>query len=138
MKLYLDTNIWIDYLDEKRENHGKALRLFDKIQKEGHIIIVSELHIYETKVNGYYDPFEKTKNELWKKSLCKGIKVEADDKEEAKELDAVFNRGKADFLHMLTAKRQNCVAISSDQDWEDIAKVLGMSNFTYESFFRYF
>ena len=138
MKLYLDTNIWIDYLDKTRKNHSNAVKLFNKIKKEKHLVFVSELHIYETKVHKYYDEFEKAKNKLWKQGLCIGIKVSYDDKNKAKKLNDTMNYGKADCLHCLVAKRKGAILVSSDSHWEEIASSLGMRNFDYKLFFEYF
>jgi predicted nucleic acid-binding protein len=138
MKLYLDANVWIDYLDRNREDHRKAARLFRLAEKRKHVIIVSELHIYETRVHGYYRAFEKEKNRLWKAGLCRGFKVLEEDKENAKKLDIAANRGKADCLHVLTAKRAGAILVSGDSDWDEIAGLLGMKNFGYDEFFRYF
>ena len=138
MKIYLDTNIWFDYLNEKRKNHRNAVKLFEKIKKEKHLIFVSELHIYETKVHNYYDSFEKFKNKLWKQGLCRGIKVSLDDKNQAKKLNDSMQYGKADCLHVLVAKRKGAILVSSDSHLKEIASSLGMRNFDYKLFFKYF
>ena len=42
MKLFLDTNILIDFLDEKRENNKIAKNFFDLLLEGDHDVVISE------------------------------------------------------------------------------------------------
>ena len=72
---YLDTCVWIASFDFEDSGHETAVELFEKIESCKDVIIVSSVHIKETKNKGYYKVYEKKKNELYKKGLCKGVKI---------------------------------------------------------------
>jgi len=132
MKFYLDTNIWIDYLNKKRTNHSNAIKLFNKIKRKNHLILITELHIYETKITGYYNSFEKIKNELWKQGLCKGIKIKKENRIKAINLNNKKDLGVADYLHLLTALKEKAIPISNDKHWKKISKIINYNSYSYK------
>ena len=71
MKLYLDTNIWIDYLDKKRIMHKQAFNLFEKITEKKHLVLISKIHMHELGKYGLFKEFNEIKNNLYKKGFCK-------------------------------------------------------------------
>ncbi|MFW5902379.1 MAG: hypothetical protein ACOCTT_00650 [archaeon] len=55
MNFYLDTNIWIDKLNQERRNHGRAKELFRKLRKREDRILVTWVHDKEMRNVGYYE-----------------------------------------------------------------------------------
>jgi len=130
MNFYLDTNIWIDYFDNKRAYHREAVKLLNKIKKLNGLILVTELHIYETSKCGYYEDYEKIKNLLYSKGLCKGVKISINERKKAKSLDEKMSYGVADYLHIVVGVREKAMMISNDKHWKKIGKIINYPVFT--------
>ncbi|MFH0986883.1 MAG: PIN domain-containing protein [Candidatus Micrarchaeota archaeon] len=138
MKLYLDTCVWIDFLDEEREGHRKAVKLFGLVQKENSEVLISKIHDYEMAKAGYRRLFKKIKEEMKQGGFCKETGINEEDKDSAIKLDSSLKCGVADCLHVLTAARGGAILVSSDFHWQEIADALGKQCFNYGLFFKYF
>ena len=133
MKFYLDSCIWIDYLDFKRENHNKAVELFNKIISRKDLIIVSKVHFREMHATGYFEKFNKIKNKLFEEGVLKGVKYSEQDYQTALRYNEYLNKGFSDCLHLIMAKNNKAKAISSDKHWQEIGQLINLRIFNYQT-----
>lgn len=120
-KLYVDTNIYLDYLLKRngKTNFAEhAFKLFKRTISCEFRIVVSDHLIYEL---SKYVELEKTRILflMIKKKVDK-IRVEEQDKELAKQLDCHY----ADALHIVLAKKANAEMIitRNGSDFEHLFK----------------
>ena len=132
-KVFLDTNIVLDMLDEKRKNYILALNLMEKLINEDYEIFISEdmlstiyyisankeniLNFYKEIINDKYwriIPFEK---DVIKAAIDFALKNK-------KDLE--------DTLQCFVAKKYRCILITEDKKFVDC----GIKIFNYEGFLK--
>jgi predicted nucleic acid-binding protein len=114
-RLFLDTNIILDFLDKKRALHPQAKELFLKIIKEDYFIVISEdmlstiYYIHKNKSNAL-DFFETIIDE-WEI-----VPYEKDVITEAIKICKKTGQDLEDTLQCLSAKKHQCTyLITSDK-----------------------
>jgi len=125
MKFYLDTSIWLDFLENRNEpNFPKgdlAKELISKIINEDDKIIFSDNNAVELKTIGYSD-FEI--EELF--GTLPLIYVESTGKEIGKAKDLALKRNipKRDALHALIARDNNALLITFDNHFNKLIDIV--------------
>ena len=125
MKFYLDTSIWLDFLENRNEpNFPKgdlAKELISKIINEDDKIIFSDNNAVELKTIGYSD-FEI--EELF--GTLPLIYVESTGKEIGKAKDLALKRNipKRDALHALIARDNNALLITFDNHFNKLIDII--------------
>lgn len=132
MRFYLDSNVWIDYLDVRRGDHEKAVKLFEEVRKRNHVIVFSRVHHKEMRNAGYFEGFEKLKNELFKSGFCWGVSYSEGDYQVAQRHDELLRVGYSDILHVIIAKSKKALPVSSDAHWKTAGEALGVRVYDYE------
>jgi len=128
-RLYLDTNIIIDMIDNKRENHHLAKELILKLVKDGYEVYFSEdmittiyyilrgnevvLYFFKNAINEWnIVPFDK---KVIKESIDFSLKYQTD---------------LEDTLQCFCAKENGCILLTSDKKFIDC----GVKILTYDEF----
>jgi len=132
-RVFLDTNILIDLLNEKREKNYLAKKLIEKLINEDYEIFISEdmlSTVYyvvknQKKVLNFYKDIVYDK--YWHI-----VPFEKEVIEEAIEFSLKNDNDFEDLLQCFTAKKYNAILITEDKKFVDCGiKVLG-----YEEFLR--
>lgn len=123
-KFYLDTAIWRDYFEDRKDNIrplGEFAFSFIKYCKEKkHAILYSEITLIELKdfqqeLNEFFDSFECI---VLKVSYSKEQAIEANNIEKQKNIP--YN----DALHAIIARDNNAVLITRDKHFEELQDIV--------------
>ncbi|MFA5796955.1 MAG: type II toxin-antitoxin system VapC family toxin [Candidatus Woesearchaeota archaeon] len=129
MKFYIDTNIWVDWFEDRKGFHGEPLgeyaeRLFAMIREQHDTIIVTNLIIYELEsqfsmeeINGMMRTF---------KEYIQYVSITEETKNTAKIIAQKRNIPQGDVIHALTAKEYDARLITRDIHYY---KLLDITNF---------
>ncbi|MFH1752140.1 MAG: PIN domain-containing protein [archaeon] len=126
---YLDTSIWRDYFED-RKNHIKplgelAFQFLKECKKRRFKLVYSDLVVFELK-KSYSD--EKIK-QLFSPFADNLVLAEISEKQrlEAVKLESIKDAHKADILHAIIARDEKAVLVSRDKHFDcltDIVEVL--------------
>lgn len=128
-KYYLDTSIWMDYYEDRRDpskNIGEiAYKLLCKLLASKSKIVVSTFLLKELetaysidKIRGITFPFEK---------LMEKIDVSEKQREEAKKIAKQRGIPVGDVIHAILVRDNNAILISRDKHFQllkDICKIM--------------
>ena len=128
-RIFLDTNILIDFLDDDRAYHNKAKESFLKIIEDGYVVYISEDMIntiyYVLKGNSKVLLFFKEILDVWSVvSFGKDIIKEAIEFSIGNSVDL------EDGMQCFCAKKYNCVLLTNDKKFVDC----GVSIVSYDKF----
>jgi predicted nucleic acid-binding protein len=118
MRLYLDTNIWIDII-EKRPGWKAAAKLLLNIMVNGSIV-VSDILLWElrkfsgSQLTALFAPFR-----------CERVTIDVSERQEALRISRERGTSLADSSHAILARNHDCVLVTRDKGFSalsDIAK----------------
>jgi len=117
-RIFLDTNIVLDFLESKRKNHHLALELIKRLINENYEIFISEdmlstiYYIANDKfqVLNFFNNLIKKWNKRWHV-----VSFEEDVIKQAIEYSLENGKDFEDALQCFTAKKYNCILITEDK-----------------------
>jgi predicted nucleic acid-binding protein len=125
-KYYLDTSIWLDFLENrnepKRPKGDWALELMSKIIKEGSLIAYSDNNQYELRSLGYSESYIEEMLEPFNHIL---VHIESTEKQirKAKDLTSKREIPRRDALHALIARDHDCILVTFDRHFKKLADI---------------
>lgn len=120
MNYYIDTYIWIDFID-KRGVFGKyAFELFRAILTNNNQIIITNILINELQVRYTKDEI----NSMFTLFNTKFIKETVEELEEAKSLSIERNLPKGDVLHAIIARNHGLIFVSRDKHFLEMRDII--------------
>lgn len=130
MKLYLDTNIFLDYLlgrkDKFRDLSLIAFEFFRRIIKEEHEIIISDLLIKELEFNIDQNKINNILTWLSKENKIIKIRTEKEDRTQANIITKKYKLHYSDCLHSTLAKKAKAdyIITRNIKDFPDLVKTI--------------
>lgn len=125
MKYYFDTSVWIAYLNRDEFYHKEAVLWFDKVK--GQELYISDLVDKEMGTKPSLKEYSAISGKLCLRSI-----IEKEDYRLARMLSRNYCLSYKDIAHVLHAKRNNFIAVSSDiNHWPKIARLLDFQSFYY-------
>ena len=129
-RFYLDTNIWMDYFGERKDNIlplGEiAFRFIQTCMEKNDGIIVSNLVLSELK--RFYSP---AKIELFMtgiKPCLEYVEFTLKDSEEAKQLVKLFSQSHfSDILHVIIARNNDAILVTRDKGFEELKTIIPLT-----------
>ncbi len=133
MKIYIDTNIYMDYFDGRNDYMRPlgefAFQVFQRTLSCEFIIVVSSLVFDELEFNNKTIELQELFDELKKKNKVIFVEYTHEDKIEAQTL--IRQRGGSfnDTLHTIIAKRTNvnCLVTRNLQDFTHLQDIMKIS-----------
>ena len=122
MRLYLDTSIWLDILEDRGENGRVAQALLRKAITEKWIIIFSDLHLEEMKHLGLLirDIFDVMKTVH---PNVRRVHLSRDQLLEGTRLGKERKVPKDDVRHAILARDNDAVLVSRDKDFNKLTDI---------------
>jgi len=129
MRFYIDTNIWVDWFEDRKGFHEELLgeyaeKLFTIIREQRHIIIVTNLILFELESDFSMDEINGMMRSF--KEQIQHVQIGKDINNRAKVISNERNIPKGDVIHALVAKEQNALLITRDMHYY---KLLDIINF---------
>lgn len=126
MRYYLDTCIWRDFLENRRDNSGKpighyAFLLIQKLMREKATILFSPLLLRE--LQGEYSLDEIKSLFLLFQMSGLGRSVSMSDKQ-LREAESLSHDHVNDALHAILARDNQAILITRDNDFNDFKKIV--------------
>jgi predicted nucleic acid-binding protein len=118
MKFYIDTCIWRDYYENRFSDKpiGRyALRFFNKIIKEKHSIIFTNLIINELKIAMQTEEIENLFKFFYALGILFFVQIEGEIYYEAKQIATTFKIPLSDAIRALVAKKNDAIIITRDK-----------------------
>lgn len=125
-KFYLDTSIWRDYFEDRRDNIRPlgefAFDFLKNCEKKKCIVLFSNLIISE--LEGYYSN-EKINHVFSSfKKIIKKVSISDEQKLEAEKISLIIKESHLkDTLHAILAKDNNAVMITRDKHFDSLSFV---------------
>ena len=124
-KYYLDTSIWRDYYEDRKDpskDIGEfAFKLLSKLLASNSKIVVSDFLLRELeidysleKIRGLAFPFEK---------LMERVSVSEKQLEEAKKIASKKGTPKGDVIHAILARDNKAILVSRDKHFQQLKDV---------------
>ncbi|MFH0987067.1 MAG: hypothetical protein V1911_03400 [Candidatus Micrarchaeota archaeon] len=110
----------------KAQAAREAKALFEKLEREKESIVVSYVHIKEMRNQGFYEEYERAKNEMYKTGLCFGVAYGEEDRQIALKQNEFLEFGFDDCLHLQIAKKTKAKPVSYDKHWFAIAEKINL------------
>ncbi|MFH0986787.1 MAG: PIN domain-containing protein [Candidatus Micrarchaeota archaeon] len=126
MRLYLDSDVWITLFDRTDARHGIVLELFEKIEKENILVVISPVHIKEIERRGHLKKFEEKAKAINARIV---ETIEGWDAIRASKMNKKLGLGRDDCLHMIITEKMGAIPVSYDEHWEKIGEVMGIKVF---------
>ena len=120
---YFDTSIWLDYYEKRGKNGEAALKLIEKIIKENHLILCSQLVIKELKNLGY---FLNEINDIFTIVKPDNIRMIQITKEQTKEMGKLALQKdipKRDAFHAILARDYEAHLITRDYHFQRLKNI---------------
>ena len=122
-RFYLDTSIWLDFL-EKRGKHGEsALKLIEKIILDGDIILYSFNVIHELKNLGYSAEEISELMSIAKPDNIKNVNINKLQLDEAKKLALERNIPRRDAFHAVIVRDNEAILITRDYHFQKLKDI---------------
>ena len=122
MNYYLDTCIWIDFIENRYDRMNPigeyAFLFLKKCRKKNKIILYSNHTIYELNRTGY-DFFELSKDF---KKVLKKVEIKNIDLVKANEIKKINFIPFGDALHLILTRKNNGILVSRDNHLLDFKK----------------
>ena len=119
-KYYLDTNIWLDYFENRSDGVRPLGEFAFNFLKNCILhkcnIFYSDFNLFELKNKLSNNDFYKYSN-VFKENMI-FIKSTKKDWEEAKQISKKINLHKADSLHLILAIKNKCTLITRDKHFD--------------------
>lgn len=120
---YLDTSVWIAYLDKSHQSNSVASKLFEKLVDCA--VLISKNIDEEIYGLGYYENYRRIVDKLYKEKCCFGVRQEEIDVVIATRYNEKTRVGYKDCLHIAIGRRKKAILVSFDKDWEVVANNFG-------------
>jgi predicted nucleic acid-binding protein len=126
LKYYIDTCIWIDFVENRKGYFGENLaryaeELFNKIILQKDIIIIS--NIVKIELRSKMDKLKGIIFLLDSVKVIEKIFATSEDAIEAKTLLEKFNIPFPDALHFVLAKKHGAVLVTRDKHFNSLKKI---------------
>ncbi len=124
---YLDTSIWLDFLEERDEpgfpKSALALQLIVKVLERSDSIVVSDIVLEELKSLGYSESdLDLLLTPI--QAVIHYIEATKNQSQRARDLCAKRGLPFCDALHALIARDQRCTLITYDQDFQKLRDII--------------
>lgn len=119
-KYYLDTAIWVDYYENRRDKFRPlgewAFELFKKIRKNKEKVLYSDLVVNELSMA--YD--KETINKIFEiaSEMLEKVEIRKEQRREAKKVAKERKIPRGDVLHAILAKDNNAILVSRDKHFQ--------------------
>ena len=128
MKFYIDTSIWRDYYEDRRDKFNffgeHAFKLFLQIKEREDIVVYSELVIKELK-NDFDDSVIMEIFDIMKKeNLLEKTDINKSDVEEATKIYKKLKIPFGDCLHAILARKHSAIMVTRDKHFELLRDVV--------------
>ena len=132
-RVFLDTNILVDLLDEKREKNDLAIKLIEKLINEDYEIFISEDMLSTV----YYIVKNKEKVLNFYKDIVDDkywhiVPFREDVIQKAIDFSLKHNKDFEDALQCFVAKKHKCISITEDKKFVNC----GIKILNYEEFLK--
>lgn len=131
-KYYVDTNIWRDYYENRKDNIKPlgefAFKFFKKCKNKNSILLYSDLTLKE--LNAHYSKERVGILIQTVSSFCEIKKVDIEEKqaEEARSLVTKFKIHYSDILHGILARDNNAFLVTRDKHFNQLKDFVRVVN----------